>query len=137
MNHSVPVIDFVGVIEINSLELGSIAMDAQPIPAVRFLLKQNKSYSILASGHLAEEVYAYCAAALEMGIRGIDVKIACVLIMDIKGSLHAAVSSISWYTSRNLREHVAVSILDVFEKGTESNFKTCDTPFIVVEKSGK
>lgn len=129
--------DFLGVIEINSLEIGSIEMDAQPIPAVRFLLKQNKPYLILASGHLAEEIYAYCVAAFEKGIKGIDVKIACVLIMDIKGSLHAAVSSIGWYTSRNLREHVAISILDVFERGTKSNFKTCDTPFIVVEKSGK
>jgi hypothetical protein len=137
MIHSVPVIDFVGVLQVQSLEIGSIEVDLQPIPAVRFVLKQNKPYPILVSGHLAGEVYAYCAAALEKEIGDIDVKIACVPLLDINQNLHAAASSIAWYTSRRLREHAAASMQDMPEKGVQHKFKTCGTPFIVVAKSGK
>jgi hypothetical protein len=137
MIHSVPVIDFVGVLQVKSLEIGSIEVDLQPIPAVRFVLKQNKPYPILVSGLLAGEVYAYCAAALEKDIVDIDVKIACVPLLDVNRNLHAAASSIAWYTSRNLRDHAALGILDVFEKGAQRKFKTCGAPFIVMVKSGK
>ena len=58
MPHAVPVIDFIGVLQVNSLVLGTIEVNAQPIPAVKFLLKQNQPYLILASGHQAGEIYA-------------------------------------------------------------------------------
>jgi hypothetical protein len=130
-------IDFVGVVQVNELELGNIEINAQSIPAVRFVLKQNRSYPILASGHLAGELYAYCAAALEQGIEGLDVKIACALMLDIHGDSHLIATDISWYSSRELRRQAATGILDVFEKGNRSLFETCDEPFIVMVKSEK
>ena len=133
MIHAVPVIDFVGVLQVDSLELGTIEVNAQPIPAVKFLLKQNQPYLILASGHLAGEVYAYCTVALEKGIGEIDMKIACTLIMDIEGNLHTVTSQITWYTSSTLRELAAARILNIFEKGAQGGFKTTEVPFIKIK----
>ena len=130
MIHAVPVIDFVGVLQVGSLELGTIEVNAQPIPAVKFLLKQNQPYLILASGHQAGEICAYCVVALEKGIGEIDMKLACTLIMDIEGNLHTVTSQITWYTSSTLREHAAVRILDIFGKGEMGEFGSCDTPFM-------
>jgi hypothetical protein len=133
MIHAIPVIDFVGVIQAKSLEIGIIEMNGQPIPAVRFLLVQNQPYPILAFGTQAGEVFAYCASALENGMENIDVKITCNLITDVIGSLHVTTSSIAWYTSREVRDNVAVRILNISEKGANGEFKTRATPFIVVK----
>jgi len=133
MTHAVPVIDFVGVLQVGSLVLGTIEVNAQPIPAVRFLLKQNQPYLILASGHQAGEVYAYCAVALEKRIGEIDMKIACTLIMDIDGNLHTITSRLTWYTSSTLRKHAAARILHIFENELQGEFKTSDVPFIKIK----
>ena len=133
MIHSVPAIDFVGALRVNSLEIGRIEVNDQSIPAVRFVLKQNKPYPILVSGHQAGEVYAYCAAALEKDIRDINVKIACTLLMDIDGNLHTITTHITWYTSSTLREHAAARLLNIFEKSTQSAFNTNDIPFIKIK----
>jgi hypothetical protein len=133
MTHAVPVIDFVGVLQVGSLVLGTIEVNAQPIPAVKFLLKQNQPYLILASGHQAGEICAYCAVALEKGIGEIDMKIACTLIMDVDGNLHTITSQITWYTSSTLREHAAARILHIFEKGALGGFKTTEVPFIKIK----
>jgi hypothetical protein len=53
MIHSISVIDFVGILQVNSLELGSIEVNLQPVPAVRLVLKQNKSYSIEAVSNIS------------------------------------------------------------------------------------
>jgi len=133
MIHAVPVIDFVGVLQVGSLEIGTIEVNAQYIPAVKFLLKQNQPYLILASGHLAGEIGAYCAVALEKGIGEIDMKIVCTLIMDVENNLHMVTTQISWYTSSILREHAATRILNIFERGAQGEFKTSDIPFIKIK----
>lgn len=133
MIHAVPVIDFVGVLQVDSLEIGTIEVNAQPIPAVKFLLKQNQPYLILASGHQAGEIYAYCIVALEKGIGEIDMKIACTLIMDVDGNLHTITSRLTWYTSSTLREHAAARFLNIFEKSAQGEFKTSDVPFIKIK----
>ena len=133
MIHSVPAIDFTGVLRVNSLEIGSIEVNAQSIPAVRFVLKQNKPYPILVSGHQAGEVYAYCAAALEKDIRDINVKIDCTLLMDVDGNLHTITTHITWYTSSALREHAAARMLDIFDHGASGEFKTSDVPFMKIK----
>ena len=130
MIHAVPVIDFVGVLQVNSLELGTIEVNAQPVPAVKFLLKQNQPYFILASGQKAREIYAYCIVALEKGIGEIDMKIVCTLIMDIEGNLHTITSCLTWYTSSALREHVAARMQDIFDNGASGGFKTSEIPFM-------
>jgi hypothetical protein len=135
MFHAVPVIDFTGSIQVRSLEIGSVEVNEQPIPAVRFLLDQNQSYPILAFGYQVGEIYAYCASALEMDMEDIDVKISCTLLTDIKGNLHVITSSFAWYTSNAFRENVAARIRHVFEKTAKGEFKICTVPFIVV-KSG-
>jgi len=133
MIHSVPAIDFVGALRVNSLEIGRIEVNDQSIPAVRFVLKQNKPYPILVSGHQAGEVYAYCAAALEKDIRDINVKIACTLLMDIEGNLHTITSRLTWYTSSTLREHAAARMLDIFDHGASGEFKSSDVPFMKIK----
>ncbi len=133
MIHAVPVIDFVGVLQVGSLELGTIEVNAQPIPAVKFLLKQNQPYLILASGHQAGEIYAYCVVALEKGIGEIDMKIVCTLIMDIDGNLHTITSRLTWYTSSTLRELAAARMLDIFDNGVSGEFKTSDVPFMKIK----
>ena len=133
MIHAVPVIDFVGVLQVGSLELGTIEVNAQPIPAVKFLLKQNQPYVILASGHQAGEVYAYCTVALEKGIGEIDMKIACALIRDVDGNLHTITSCLTWYSSSEIREQAAARILNIFEKAVQGGFKTSDVPFIRIK----
>ena len=133
MIHAVPVIDFVGVLQVESLELGTIEVNAQPIPAVKFLLKQNQPYLILASGHQAGEICAYCAVALEKKIGEIDMKIACTLIMDVDGNLHTITSRLTWYTSSTLRELAAARILHIFEKGVQEEFKKSEVPFIKIK----
>ena len=133
MIHSVPAIDFVGALRVNSLEIGRIEVNDQSIPAVRFVLKQNKPYPILVSGHQAGEVYAYCAAALEKDIRDINVKIACTLLMDIDGNLHTITTHITWYTSSTLREHAAARMLDIFDHGASGEFKSSDVPFMKIK----
>jgi hypothetical protein len=133
MIHSVPAIDFTGVLRVNSLEIGSIEVNAQSIPAVRFVLKQNKPYPILVSGHQAGEVYAYCAAALEKDIRDINVKTACTLLMDIDGNLHTITTHITWYTSSTLREHAAARMLDIFDTGASGEFKMSEVPFMRIK----
>ena len=133
MIHSVPAIDFVGALQVNSLEIGRIEVNDQSIPAVRFVLKQNKPYPILVSGHQAGEVYAYCAAALEKDIRDINVKIACTLLMDIDGNLHTITTHITWYTSSTLRKHAAARMLDIFDHGASGEFKSSDVPFMKIK----
>jgi hypothetical protein len=133
MIHAVPVIDFVGVLQVDSLELGTIEVNAQSIPAVKFLLNQNQAYAILAYGCQAGEILAYCDAALERDERDINVKIACSLLMDVDGNLHTITSHITWYTSSKLREHAAVRILDVFEKGGKGEFKASAAPFMKIK----
>ena len=133
MIHAVPVIDFIGALQVESLELGTIDVNAQPIPAVKFLLIQNQPYLILASGHQAREIYAYCAVALEKAISELDVKLTCTLIMDVNGNLHTITSRITWYTSSTLREHAAARLLNIFEKSAQGEFKISDVPFIKIK----
>ena len=133
MIHSVPAIDFTGVLRVNSLEIGSIEVNAQSIPAVRFVLKQNKPYPILVSGHQAGEVYAYCAAALEKDIRDINVKITCTLLMDVNGILHTITTHITWYTSSTLRDHAAARMMNIFDNGASGEFKTSEAPFMKIK----
>jgi hypothetical protein len=135
MPHAVPVIDFIGVLQVNSLVLGTIEVNAQPIPAVKFLLKQNQPYLILASGHQAGEIYAYCTTALEKGISEIDMKITCTLTMDVDGNFHTITSRLTWYTSSSLREHAAARVLNIFEKGARGEFETCAAPFMKIKSS--
>jgi hypothetical protein len=130
---SVPDVDFVGAMNVESLEIGVVELKKQSIPAVRFSVHKNQQYSILASGHQAGEIYAYCAVALEHGIKDIDVKMACALLMDASGALHMTVSKITWYTSSDLRERAAVKLLNVFEKGAQKKFKVCSTPFMKIQ----
>jgi len=133
MIHAIPVIDFVGLLQVNSLELGTIEVNAQPVPAVKFLLKQNQPYFILASGQQAGEIYAYCLVAQEKGIGEIDMKIVCTLIMDIDGNFHTITSRLTWYTSCALREHAAARMLDIFDHGVSGEFKTSDVPFMKIK----
>ncbi len=133
MPHTVPVIDFIGALQVDSLELGAIEVNTQPIPAVKFLLKQNKPYLILASGHQAGEIYAYCTVALKNGIGEIDIKIACTLIMDTEGNLHTITSCLTWYTSSTLREHAAARMLNIFDIGPSREFKTSEVPFMRIK----
>jgi hypothetical protein len=67
----------------------------QPLPAAKFLLKQNQGHFILASGHQAGEMCTNCAIAREKGVGEIDMKLDRILIMDIDGSLFTVTSRLS------------------------------------------
>ncbi len=136
MIHAAPQVDFMGVILSQSLEVGRIKINRQLLPAVRFYLLQNGGrYPLTASGTVAAEIYAYCLAAVEQGQAEIHVKAAGILLVDIKGNASVSATSVAWYTSVEMREQAAASLLKIFEaQGTSApRFKNATGPLLEIE----
>ncbi len=73
MKRSDPVVDFNGVVLVNSLEIGAVVLDSQRVPSVRFVIKQSmQRYCLLATGRQSVEIYAYAQAALKLGWSGLE-----------------------------------------------------------------
>ncbi|HRJ59209.1 MAG TPA: hypothetical protein PLV64_23215 [Anaerolineales bacterium] len=134
MIRSAPTIDFHGALQVRSLEVGSLLLNDQSVPAVRFTLKQNQTYPLLASGQEAGQIFAYCAAALEHGIEEIHSRITSVLVTDTQGGPHVVVSEVTWFTSNRLREQAASRILRILEGGS-GDFPYQPDPFARIRAS--
>ena len=126
-----PIIDFVGSIQVKTLEIGTIHLNTKPAPAIRIKLQQSQSvYPILVSGHIAGEVYAYCVAAHEQDIQAIASKVSGSLVMDDEQRLHVVASNVTWFTSSILRERAAAKIVHILDHGqAETKFIRCLEPF--------
>jgi hypothetical protein len=134
--HTAPQVDFMGVILAQSLEVGQASVNGRRSPAVRFHLLQNGGkYPLVALGRVAAEIYAYCLVALEQGITEIHVKTYGTLLMDIGGRSIVSVSDVTWYTSSEMREQAAASILKVIEgQGMKPpRFKNVTGPLMQIE----
>jgi len=131
MIRAAPMIDFVGSLQVKTLEIGTIHLNANPAPAIRIKLQQSQSvYPILASSHVAGEVYAYCVAAHEQDILEIDAKVSSSLVMDEEQRLHVVASHVIWFTSSTLREKAAEKIVHILDHGqVETKFIRCTEPF--------
>lgn len=131
MIRAAPMIDFVGSIQVKTLEIGTIYLNTKPAPAIRIKLQQSQSvYPILASSHVAGEVYAYCVAAHEQDILEIDSKVSGSLVMDDEQRLHVVASNVTWFTSSALREKAAAKIVHILDHGqVETKFIRCTEPF--------
>jgi len=131
MIRAAPMIDFVGSIQVKTLEIGTIHLNTKPAPAIRIKLQQSQSvYPILASSHVAGEVYAYCVAAHEQDILEIDAKVSGSLVMDDEQRLHVVASHVIWFTSSTLREKAAEKIVHILDHGqVETKFIRCLEPF--------
>lgn len=134
MIRSAPSIDFHCALQVRSLEVGSILLNDQSIPAVRFMVKQNQVYPLLANGQEAGQIFAYCAAALDHGIEEINSRITSVLVTDTRGNPHVVVSDVTWFTSNQLREQAASRILRVLE-GDNGDFPYLQDPFAYIRAS--
>ena len=132
MIHAAPDVDFVGALQVESLEIGLIQKGTQPIPAVRFVLHQNQPYTILAAGQHTGEIYAYCDAALDGGMGCIEVKIMGALLVDVDAHPHILTTSLTWYAPKALREQAAARRKNIYEKGMRDKFKVCDAPFMTI-----
>ncbi len=131
MIRAAPVIDFVGLVQVGSLEVGTIQLNTTSTPAVKILLQQNQSvYPILASNHLAGEVYAYCTAAHEQGIPEINIRTSCSLVMDIEQKIYVIASSVTWFTSSTLRRQASAKITQVVpQRNADAHFTCWTEPF--------
>lgn len=131
MIRAAPMIDFVGSIQVKTLEIGTIHLNTKPAPAIRIKLQQSQSmYPIFASSHVAGEVYAYCVAAHEQDILEIDAKVSGSLVMDDEQRLHVVASHVIWFTSSTLREKAAEKIVHILDHGqVETKFIRCTEPF--------
>ena len=131
MIRAAPMIDFVGSLQVKTLEIGTIHLNTKPTPAIRIKLQQSQSvYPILASSHLAGEVYAYCVAADEQDILEMDSKVSGSLVIDDMQRLHVVASNVTWFTSSILRERAAAKIVHILDHGqAETKFIRCEEPF--------
>jgi len=136
MIHAAPQVDFSGVALVESLEVGIAKVNGRSAPAVRFHLEQSgNKYPIMASGHVAAEIYAYCLAAAKGGGKEIHAKVMGTLLMDVGGNAVISATSVVWYTSAEMREQAANSILGVFDKKERdaTRFKFCTKPLVEIE----
>jgi hypothetical protein len=86
-------------------------------------------YPILASSHLAGEVYAYCTAAHEQGIPEINIRTSCSLVMDVEQKMHVFVSTVTWFTSSTLRQQASAKIVQVPQGNADAHFTCWTKPF--------
>ncbi len=132
----IPFALFSGKFDISSLQVGTILLKNQPVPAVRINLYQMDAYPLVAHGKLAGEIYAYCRAAIQQpeNNRHLEVVAPCHLVRDAQsGQLSALVQNIIWYTSENVRVKAAEALLEILDgKGGES-FQFCNEPFLRIE----
>lgn len=138
MIHSAPTIDLMGLIQVHSLEVGTLNLNNQTVPGVRLRIQQQpgRDYPILASGQVAGEIYAYCAAALEFQVEEIDGQIHGMLILDAQQRLHILGTAVSWFTSSAFRERATAKILRILQGGDPAGFTRCAEPFAVVHSGG-
>ncbi len=132
MHRGAPVTNFNGAFVVKSLEVGSIIVSKQRIPAVRIAVRQITSYTVLAHGAVAAEIYAYCHTAYEQGETRLEAYTPCYLIADQHGNLAPVVASVTWYVSSALREESADKVLAVLNGktlGTDSYPSLHPTPF--------
>jgi hypothetical protein len=133
----IPLALFTGKLDISSLQVGTILLKAQPVPAVRINLHQMDAYPLVAHGKLAGEIYAYCKAAIQQpdtSNRHLEVYAPCHLVRDAQsGQLSALVQNIIWYTSEDLRSKAAESLLDVLSGRGGESFQFCNEPFLRIE----
>ena len=115
MHRGTPVTNFNGAFLVNTMEIGSIIVSKQNIPAVRIVIQQMNSYTVLAHGSIAGEIYAYCFLAKENGDSKLEAYAPCYLIADQNSALVPVVASITWYVSSALREKSADRVLDVLD----------------------
>ncbi|MEI6291967.1 MAG: hypothetical protein WCP19_16215 [Chloroflexota bacterium] len=118
MYRGTPVTNFNGAVLVDSLEVGSIIVSNQNIPAVRITIRQMVSYPVLAHGSVAGEIYAFCFMAHENGDFKLEAYTPCYLIADQNGALVPVIASVTWYVSSALREKSADQILNVLNGKT-------------------
>ena len=131
-----PVVDFDGVVLVEKLEIGSVVIDKQRIPAIRFSLRQNgQEYRILATGRLSGEVYAYSLAALQRGWKGLEARV-LAFPRPIQGDELAFVASsnehgggITWYSGSELRAEAAKYLVGVLNGELKPAWPVVDQPF--------
>ncbi|MCX7756098.1 MAG: hypothetical protein N2117_12785 [Anaerolineales bacterium] len=120
---------FLGFILPNSLELGSVLVGGQPVPAARVRLRQRTGeYEIIAVGsRFPAEFYAYCAAAETKRLDSLHVFITAHLIPETSGGQVSVVSGCWWYAPEAVRR-VAPHHLMQFSKG-DDRFRFVAEPF--------
>jgi hypothetical protein len=131
-----PVVDFDGVVLVEKLEIGSVVISGQRIPAIRFVLRQSgQEYRILATGKLSGEVYAYSLAAVHRGWKGLEARVLAFprpirgdeLAFVASGNEHS--SGITWYSGSELRAEAARHLVSVLNGELKPIWPVREEPF--------
>jgi hypothetical protein len=104
MNISVPIINFNGAFLVDSLEVGSLLLFSKRVTAVKISVLQSITFSVVAHGRPAAEIYAYCVEAHLSSKKRLEAHAPSYLVIDQQsGSMLPVIASITWYIKPALR----------------------------------